>query len=190
MASVAAFIAEGVCREMVAEASRPRAAAETVPSRRIRANRDLVHDYQHGYAVREFPVNPFQETKRPTKPPTMLVACVRSEQGAFSWFAMNNKCYHDGAALCNGVITTVTVDIEDAPTTCLAKGVCVECPGHGYLYLLATGDYIVPKPELIDGRMRVQRFKAVRDMQRPYTCVYVEGEGLHVHHVQGRFASD
>lgn len=111
-----------------------------------------------------------------------------------SWFAMDARCFHGKGDLSEGSVVQSVLDIEDLSATSLSSGsltLCVQCPGHGYLFALATGDNCIPNPKFEGGRMRVDCLKAVKGMQRPYLCTYDESAGLYVAPAAGgRYASD
>lgn len=118
--------------------------------------------------------------------------CVALDNAQPQFFVMDAVCFHAGGDLCSGPIVAATIDIEDL--ACERRDVgrlCVQCPQHGYLFSLATGDNVIASPVFRDGRMSLGGLKAVRGMQRVYRSVYVEGEGLSIDAAgEGRYASD
>ena len=120
----------------------------------------------------------------------ITVACQWSpppsdkDEELFRWFAIDGVCFHQQQALCGGKVVKILCDIEQlVGDGCPANDhhrLCLECPGHGFLFSLLTGDNLVARPQLVDGKMQVRSFKTVRGMQRPYSCEFVADEGLFV----------
>ena len=112
-----------------------------------------------------------EEDKNPS---TALTASAR-----VSWTAIDSKCFHARADLSMGIVRRSLGDIENLgsdPT----GGLCVECPGHGFLFSLCTGDNLVPNAKFINKKMSIEGLKGVKGMQRPYLCTFDETVGLRV----------
>ncbi len=114
-------------------------------------------------------------------------SCEGVSPPLFHWFAIDAVCFHQQQSLCGGKLVKVLADIEQlgesaaAASACPGGGLlCIECPGHEFLFSVATGDNVVARPQLIDGRMQVRAFKAVKGIQRPYLCEFEAGKGLFV----------
>lgn len=108
------------------------------------------------------------------------------------YFVMDALCFHGKANLCDGSVMETITPIEDLgqPTSSLAARLCIQCPGHGYLFALQSGDNVVTAPKFVDGRMHLGNPKAVHHMQRVYACHRHDG-GLWVDTTgTGRYASD
>lgn len=89
---------------------------------------------------------------------------------------MDALCFHGKADLTGGALLETVTDIEDVgsnsgPGSASAR-LCIQCPGHGYLFSLSTGDNIVTAPKFVDGRMQLGHPKAVKGMQRVYAVDY------------------
>lgn len=179
-----------VCVEMIQEALAKRTdTASTTPSRD--ANTERFTAVVPGVSTRVFP---FPVTER-----LVAVYCIASGvdgaslpsssslSSSCSWAAIDAKCFHARADLSMGTVRRSIGDIENLgdATGCDKKdplsALCVECPGHGFLFSLWTGDNLVPNAKFSGkNKMSIQGLKGVKGMQRPYHCSYEETAGLTV----------
>ncbi|CUF03995.1 Hypothetical protein, putative [Bodo saltans] len=164
------------CEKMIAEASSRR-------SQTVRAPENVALPVQH------FSSHFVKSTSSHARP--VAVFCVLGTHDGPVFYAIDAVCYHGKADLTQGGVVRGICDVEDLGQT--STPLCVECPGHGYLFSLATGSNIIRGAQFVGGKLVVGGLKAVTHMQRTYECVFDPVTGLTVfnkNRKNERFASD
>jgi nitrite reductase/ring-hydroxylating ferredoxin subunit len=131
----------------------------------------------------------FIKSPAPNARPVAVFCVLESDVPIF--YAIDAVCYHGKADLTQGSLVRGVCDVEDLGHTSIP--LCVECPGHGYLFSLATGSNIIRGAQFLGGKLVVGGLKAVARMQRTYECVFDPAAGLAVFNKtrrHERFASD
>jgi nitrite reductase (NADH) small subunit len=83
------------------------------------------------------------------------IGVVRSVAG---WFAVRNRCPHQGAPLCAGVVTGTMLPGEPDAMTWGLDGRVVRCPWHGWEFDLESGRSVfdVTRDRAVTYRVTVQ----------------------------------
>lgn len=192
MPSPTLFIPAPTCDEMIAEALQR--TADSVTGRRAGRRDDVTEKWTEAVVRTSARVFPFPETGRPVAVYCILQRESKEGEGevgnVVQWGAMDGQCFHARADLSMGTVRRALTDIEnlgsvagrdgEVGSSCPLAAFCVECPGHGFLFSLLTGDNLVPNAVFTGGKMKVEGLKGVHGMQRPYGCRFVAGEGLYV----------
>jgi nitrite reductase/ring-hydroxylating ferredoxin subunit len=120
----------------------------------------------------------------------LVVTIGGREIGIFNvdgeYFAVGNRCPHEGASLCKGRLTGLIEASEPGSYRVSRRGEMVRCPWHGWEFDLRTGrswcdpsrtkvkSYelkVEPGGALVDGELRAETFQV--EVDRHYVVLHV-----------------
>ena len=120
----------------------------------------------------------------------LVVTVDGREIGIFNvdgeYFAVGNRCPHEGASLCKGRLTSLVEASEPGSYRVSRRGEMVRCPWHGWEFDLRTGrswcdpsrikvkSYelnVEPGGALVEGELRAETFQV--EVDRHYVVLLV-----------------
>ena len=120
----------------------------------------------------------------------LVVTVDGREIGIFNvdgeYFAVGNRCPHEGASLCKGRLTSLVEASEPGSYRVSRRGEMVRCPWHGWEFDLRTGrswcdpsrikvkSYelnVEPGGALVEGELRAETFQV--EVDRHYVVLHV-----------------